>query len=141
MFASMIADTLDVQELRTGLRQEGLFSAAQAFAGKATSGLGTLLSGFLLQYVVRWPTHVDPHHLDSAALVRLGAYGGILVPCFFVFVLMLGSLYRITRQSHAETIAALEQRRRDQPQTLGDTIAVPATASATDPHLSHSLPS
>jgi Na+/melibiose symporter-like transporter len=117
MFLSMIADTLDAQELRTGLRQEGMFAAAQSFAGKATTGLGTLLSGYLLQYVVRWPTHVDPHHLDSAAVVRLGLYGGILVPCFFIFVFMLGSFYRITRESHAETIVALEQRRR----TLGET--------------------
>jgi Na+/melibiose symporter-like transporter len=124
MFASMIADTLDVQELKTGLRQEGLFSAAQAFAGKATAGLGTLLSGYLLQYVVRWPIHADPHHPDPSALFRLGLYGGILVPCFFVFVLMLGTFYRITRESHAETIAALELRRRDQPHPALDTVEI-----------------
>jgi Na+/melibiose symporter-like transporter len=131
MFASMIADTLDVQELRTGLRQEGMFSAAQGFAGKATTGLGTLLSGYLLQFVVRWPIHADPHHPDPSALFRLGLYGGILVPCFFVFVLMLGTFYRITRESHAETIAALERRRRDQPHPTLDAveIAPPAVAA------------
>jgi Na+/melibiose symporter-like transporter len=126
MFSSMIADTLDVQELKTGLRQEGMFSAAQSFAGKATSGLGTLLSGFLLQYVVRGPVHVDPHRLDPAALLRLGLYGGILVPCFFVFVLMLGSLYRITRQSHGETIAALELRRSNESRKVPDPVAAAA---------------
>ncbi len=135
MFLSMLADTLDSQELRTGLRQEGMFAAAQSFAGKATTGLGTLVSGFLLQYVVRWPTHVDPHHLDAAALTRLGVFGGILVPCFFVFVFMLGSLYRITRESHAETIRALEKRRRE----TGDVGAaveprvMPAVAVASAP--------
>jgi Na+/melibiose symporter-like transporter len=118
MFASMLADTLDMQELRTGLRQEGMFSAAQAFAGKATAGLGTILSGYLLQFVVRWPVHADPHHPDPSALTRLGVYGGIVLPCFFVFVLMLGAFYRITRQSHAKTIAALEQRRRSEPHPI-----------------------
>ena len=90
-----------------------MFAAAQSFAGKATTGLGTLLSGFLLQYVVRWPVHADPHQIAPSLLTRLGLYGGILVPCFFVFVFMLGSFYRITRESHAATIAALEQARKE----------------------------
>jgi hypothetical protein len=45
------------------------------------------------------------------------------VPCFFIFVFMLGSFYRITRESHAETIAALEQRRRTT--GLGETPKMP----------------
>ena len=40
MFVSMLADTIDVQELMTGRRQEGIFSAALAFSGKATAGVG-----------------------------------------------------------------------------------------------------
>ena len=46
MLASMLADTLDVQELRTGRRQEGIFAAALAFSGKATGGVGALIAGF-----------------------------------------------------------------------------------------------
>ena len=34
MFVSMMADTLDKQELETGRRQEGVFSSALSFAGK-----------------------------------------------------------------------------------------------------------
>ena len=36
MFVSMIADTLDKQELETDRRQEGVFGSALSFAGKAT---------------------------------------------------------------------------------------------------------
>ncbi|HEY8122961.1 MAG TPA: MFS transporter, partial [Myxococcota bacterium] len=53
MFASMIADTLDEQELLVGLRQEGVFSAVLSFAGKVTTGLGVAISGVLLDYVIR----------------------------------------------------------------------------------------
>ena len=134
MFGSMIADTLDEQELRTGLRQEGMFAAAQSFAGKATTGLGTLLSGALLQFAVRWPAHVDAHHLDPAAVMRLGVYGGILVPACFGFVFLLSVLYRITRQSHAATIAALEKKRGTSGVVADDTargvFVAPAIVSA-----------
>ena len=40
------ADTLDVQELNTGLRQEGLFNSVITFSAKATSGAGLLITGF-----------------------------------------------------------------------------------------------
>ena len=40
MFASMVADTLDLQELETGNRQEGLFNSVITFSSKATSGAG-----------------------------------------------------------------------------------------------------
>ena len=64
MFVSMLADTIDVQELATGRRQEGVFAAALSFSGKATAGLGTVVAGFLLQEVVHWPAHVDPRAVD-----------------------------------------------------------------------------
>ena len=42
MFASMIADIADEQELNNGLRQEGVFSGGITFSNKATSGLGAM---------------------------------------------------------------------------------------------------
>ena len=55
IFVSMLADTIDVQELNTGRRQEGIFAAALSFSGKATAGIGAIVAGFLLQQAVRWP--------------------------------------------------------------------------------------
>ena len=40
MFASMMADIADDQELRNGLRQEGIFSGGIAFAGRLQQALG-----------------------------------------------------------------------------------------------------
>jgi Na+/melibiose symporter-like transporter len=111
MFASMLADTLDAQELRTGRRQEGIFAAALAFSGKATAGVGALIGGFLLQEAIRWPSRADIHGLSPHLITRLGVIGGIVVPLFYIAPLALGSQYRITRHVHARIRAELETRR------------------------------
>lgn len=111
MFASMIADTLDLQELRTGRRQEGIFAAALAFSGKATGGVGALIAGFLLESIIRWPAHADPGRLEPHMVVKLGVVGGVLAPLLFVLPLSLGFAYRITRASHAKVRAELDVRR------------------------------
>ena len=111
MFVSMVADTIDVQELATGRRQEGLFAAGLSFSGKATAGLGTVFAGFLLQEVVRWPPHADPRALDPSMVTMLGLVAGVLVPILFVIPLGLGWFVRITRESHKRTLDELERRR------------------------------
>jgi GPH family glycoside/pentoside/hexuronide:cation symporter len=109
MFVSMLADTIDVQELMSGRRQEGIFSAALAFSGKATAGVGAVIAGFLLKQVVHWPA--DAHHIDAPSVTRLGLVAGVLVPLLLVFPLLLGWQYRITRNSHSLTRLELERRR------------------------------
>ena len=98
MFVSMLADTIDLQELTTGRRQEGVFAAALAFSGKATAGVG-----------------VDHRRLPTAPggalarrrrtsiriVTRLGLVAGVLLPLLLLIPLMLGSRYRITRDQHA----------------------------------------
>ena len=111
MFVSMLADTIDVQELATGRRQEGVFAAALSFSGKATAGLGTVLAGFLLQEVVHWPARVDPAHVDPEMVTRLGLVAGVLVPLLLIIPFGLGFRLRMTRESHARVREALDQRR------------------------------
>ncbi|HWA62001.1 MAG TPA: MFS transporter [Caulobacteraceae bacterium] len=110
MFASMLADTLDLQELRTGRRQEGIFAAALAFSGKATSGVGAFMAGLLLQHVIHWPAKAAAA-TDPALVTRLAVVGGLLAPTLFVIPFLLAARYSITRESHAETKAALDARR------------------------------
>jgi len=113
MFVSMLADTIDVQELATGRRQEGVFAAALAFSGKATAGAGALVAGLLLQRVVRWPAHADPRHIDPAIVTRLGLVAGVLVPVLLLIPLYLGSRYGITREKHRLTRLELDRRRAE----------------------------
>jgi GPH family glycoside/pentoside/hexuronide:cation symporter len=130
MFVSMLADTIDVQELITGRRQEGIFSAALAFSGKATAGVGAVIAGFLLQQVIHWPT--DLHQIDPPVITRLGVVAGVLVPLLLIFPLLLGWQYRTTRESHAVTRAELERRRAAQ-RSESDDVSRPPIATTVAP--------
>jgi GPH family glycoside/pentoside/hexuronide:cation symporter len=111
MFVSMMADTIDVQELASGRRQEGLFAAALSFSGKATAGLGTVVAGFLLQEVVHWPARVDPRAVAQPMVTQLGLVAGVLVPVLYAIPFAFGFFLRITRESHKRTLEQLERRR------------------------------
>jgi len=113
MFVSMLADTIDVQELNTGRRQEGIFAAALAFSGKATAGVGAIIAGFLLQQIVHWPTHANPHAIDPAIVTRLGLIAGVLVPLLLIVPFTLGTRYSITREAHARIREELDRRREE----------------------------
>ena len=137
IFVSMLADTIDVQELATGQRQEGVFASALTFSGKATAGVGAIVAGFLLTEVVHWPAHANPHSLDPKVVTQLGLVAGVLVPLLFVFPFMLGGRYRITKERHAATRAALDLRRLVAPapeeaepgrQAMGVALLPPAEA-------------
>ncbi|HZC17733.1 MAG TPA: MFS transporter [Caulobacteraceae bacterium] len=110
MFVSMLADTIDVQELNTGRRQEGIFSAALAFSGKATAGVGAIIAGFLLTQAVRWPAHADPHTLSADSVMRLGLVAGVLVPLLLVVPFTMGVRYSLTRERHAQIREELDRR-------------------------------
>ena len=110
MFVSMVADTLDAQELDTGLRQEGVFSAAISFSGKAVSGFGVLITGLLLDYVIGFPQSASPDTVATETVFRLGVVGGIIVPLFYIVPFYMATRYNISRQRHAEIRTALAER-------------------------------
>jgi GPH family glycoside/pentoside/hexuronide:cation symporter len=106
MGSSMIADVVEVAELKTGRRSEGLLFAASAFIGKAVSGFGILGAGILIDSVHLKaganPATVPPEVIRQFALTYAPTIIGLYL---FAIALMLG--YRITRQSHEETLATL----------------------------------
>lgn len=111
MFVSMLADSLDGQELRNGKRQEGMFAAALSFSTKATAGIGTLAAGLFLQNLIHWPTKALPGDVDPATIFRLGVVAGVCVPLFYILPFIVGTFYRITREQHAEIRRQVEARR------------------------------
>jgi Na+/melibiose symporter-like transporter len=116
IFASIVADLVDDQELRTGYRQEGMFNAALSFSGKAVSGLGTLLGGLIIS-LIDFPADVAPADAPAESVRQLGIVVGVVIPLLHLLPFFLITRYRITRARHAEIKAALEARR--QPQSQG----------------------
>ncbi len=108
--ASVVADILDDQELRTHYRQEAMFNAALSFSGKASSGLGIVLGGLLLD-VIDLPRGAAPADVPHEVIMRLGWIVGIFVPLLYLIPISLISRYKITRAVHADILRALDQRR------------------------------
>lgn len=113
MFVSMMADTLDVQELATGRRQEGLFGSAVGFSSKATSGFGLLVAGALLDGVIGFPAMAGSPGAAAVGqdvVFRLGVVAGLVVPLGNVFWMFLALRYGVTRERHAEVRRQLDER-------------------------------
>ena len=80
MFASMMADIADHQELQNGLRQEGVFWGGITFSGKVTNSFGLILGGLLLDLVIVFPTGLQPGEVAQDVLIRIAVIAGINMP-------------------------------------------------------------
>jgi len=111
LVSSMIADVVEDSEIRTGRRSEGLFSASLSFVNKATSGLGILLAGALIEFV-HFPVHAAPATIDVVAphavrnLVLI--YMPLQITLWAIAILMVGG-YRIDRATHEDNLRRLSQ--------------------------------
>jgi Na+/melibiose symporter-like transporter len=108
---SMLADIADEHEVRTGRRQEGMFFGALSFSSKASSGLGHLFAGLMLD-LIRFPADAVPGSVPQEALRSLAILYG---PVVFLVVSMgcyAISRYSLTRQELVEIQARLRARKR-----------------------------
>ncbi len=106
LVGSMLADTVEVTELETGHRAEGLTFAAYGFTNKAVSGVGVFASGLVLA-AAGLSDQMRPAEVPEAVLVRLVLlYAGLVVALVGTAALLLAR-YPITAASHRRTLAAL----------------------------------
>ena len=106
---SMFADITDELELATGQRQEGIIYSARAFAGKAATGLGTMLGGLFLD-LIAFPKNAPPGTVGDDVVFNLGLVQGPVTSVFTFGALFLYLGYKLSRSRHAEIVAALEKR-------------------------------
>jgi len=113
VLSSMVADTMDEGELRTGKRQEGMYASAVSFTGKAVSGIGGFLAGVGLDLIAFPRASVDglAPTVPAEKIFALGLVVGPAMMVLWLCSLIFLSRYRITRERHAETLAELERRR------------------------------
>jgi Na+/melibiose symporter-like transporter len=111
LVASMITDVVEDSEIRTGRRSEGLFSAALSFVSKATSGLGILMAGALID-LVHFPTHALPATIDIVAPHAVRNLVLIYMPtqiALWIVAISLVGGYRIDRKTHEQNLKSLAE--------------------------------
>jgi GPH family glycoside/pentoside/hexuronide:cation symporter len=106
---AMVADAADVEELRTGKRDEGLYFGMYSFAYSAGVSISTLASGFALEAI-----GFDPHAKVQSASTRFNL---AMVPTYLLlatapFALLFIARYAIDRKRWREIQTALAAKRR-----------------------------
>jgi Na+/melibiose symporter-like transporter len=111
MFGSMIADLVDEQEFTVHRRQEGVYSSAIGFSAKATSSLGLIVGGLLLDAVISFPRGTAVGEVADPTLFRLALTDGIVVPMFFLIPILMLRGYSLTRSRLEDIQDSLAERR------------------------------
>ena len=124
-FASMMADAADEHEHLFGARREGLYFAGWAFASKAASGFGALVSGIALQ-VIGLPSGASPETIKALPPYMVDLIGLAYGPFASLLAIVAAFIclrYRLNASAHASIRTALDARRAAE---LGIPVAVAA---------------
>jgi len=104
---SIVADVVDEHELITGRRQEGIFFGAQSFVGKALHGLGVTFAGIGLD-LINFPLKAEPGTVDPEIIRNFGLLFTLTPAVTSLAAFIFFYRIRISRHSHARTLAELE---------------------------------
>lgn len=110
---SMVPDTIDLDELKTGQRREGIFYAFMVLLQKIGLAFGLFLVGISLEsagFIERLAGQPLPEQPDSA-LMAIRVAIGPLPTLALVGGLFFAYFYPITREVHAGILLQLEERR------------------------------
>ncbi len=113
---SMIPDVIELDELQTGKRREGIFYGFMVLLQKVGLALGLFLVGQALQWsgfvakVSGQPTPVQPESALFAIRVAIGP----LPTLALIGGVILAYFYPITKEVHAEILLKLQERRQQQ---------------------------
>jgi Na+/melibiose symporter-like transporter len=108
MHSSMVADVVDESEVKTGIRQEGVFFSALSFSGKAVSAFGTMIGGAILSYV-DFPVGAVLEDVPAETIFNMGLINGPILHLFYFIPLIIYTRYGLTRKRHAEVRSQLRE--------------------------------
>lgn len=111
---SMMPDVIELDELNTGQRREGIFYGFMVLLQKMALALGLFLVGWVLQQTgfiesaAGQPAPIQPESALTAIRWMVGP-----APLFMLSIgLVLAYLYPITKEVHAEILLRLSERRQ-----------------------------
>ena len=110
LYASMIADTVDVNELLTGRRQEGIYTSAFTFSLKAVSGIGGFIAGLTLD-LISFPSGVEVGEVAQPTLNLMGGVVAGALVTFWCFAFLILRKYPLTRAEHNTVLDTIARRR------------------------------
>ena len=107
---SALADIADENELRFGVRQEGILYSTRALAAKIDQAIGSVLAGFVL-LMIAFPQKATPGAVADGVLFKLAIWDGVVAAVPGLIAALCYARYSINRQTFEETRAALVARR------------------------------
>jgi GPH family glycoside/pentoside/hexuronide:cation symporter len=110
---SMIPDVIDLDELNTGKRREGIFYSFMVFLQKMGLAVGLFLVGQALEhsgFIERIPGQPIPIQPDSALMAIRFAVGPLPM-IILIGGMILTYFYPITHEVHGEILLKLKERR------------------------------
>ena len=105
---SALADIADENELKYGMRQEGILYSTRTFFARVDQALGTAVAGWVLT-IIAFPTKAVPGQIDDKVLMGLAAAFVLSAVPGLIATIFYGML-RVTRITHDATRQALAAR-------------------------------
>ena len=109
---SALADIADENELKYGIRQEGVLYSTRTFFARIDQALGTALAGWVLA-IIAFPAKAIPGEVDPGVLSNL-ALATVLSTIPGLFAAASYAFLRVTRETHDATRAALDAKKQTQ---------------------------
>lgn len=106
---SALADIADENELKFGVRQEGVLYATRTLFARIDQAIGTALAGWVIAYVA-FPDSAVPGEVSQIVLDNLAAAFVITTIPGLIAVVFYG-MVRVTQDTHNSTKDALEAKR------------------------------
>ena len=107
----MIPDVIEYDELKTGERREGVYYGMQATATKVTAALASLITNWVLDFA-KYDVKLGLQNQPESAQLAIRILFALIPAIFLLICVPLLIKYPITKESHAEVVKQLEERRK-----------------------------
>ena len=107
---SALADVADENELRFGVRQEGVLYATRSLAAKVDQAIGALVAGLVLAWIA-FPAKAVPGQVPTEVVGNLALWDGALAAIPGLIAAAFYARYGITRARYEATKAEIAAKR------------------------------